>query len=75
MNKLKLLVVEDDPIIATDLGRSVTHMGYEVIDTVESGPNLRSHTIGDAYVMIKDQMIPIGRSYREDLFGLIKWYL
>ena len=37
MAKLKLLIVEDDPIIATDLDRTMTQMGYEVVDTVESG--------------------------------------
>ncbi len=37
MEKLKLLIVEDDPIIAADLERAMKKMGYEVLDAVESG--------------------------------------
>lgn len=37
MEKLKLLIVEDDPIIAADLERAMKKMGYVVIDAVESG--------------------------------------
>lgn len=37
MENLKLLIVEDDPIIAADLERAMKKMGYEVLDAVESG--------------------------------------
>ena len=37
MNKFRLLIVEDDPIIAADLERVMTEMDCEVIDTLESG--------------------------------------
>ncbi len=37
MNPIKLLIVEDDPIIATDLERAMTKMGYQVVDLLESG--------------------------------------
>ena len=33
----RLLIVEDDPIIAADLRLAMNKMGYEVLDTVESG--------------------------------------
>ena len=36
-DKIKLLIVEDDPIIATDLERAMVKMGYAVLDSLESG--------------------------------------
>ncbi len=37
MDKVRLLIIEDDPIISTDLERAMIKLGYEVIDTLESG--------------------------------------
>lgn len=37
MEPIKLLIVEDDPIIAADLERAMKKMDYQVIDAVESG--------------------------------------
>ncbi len=37
MEKIKILIVEDEPIIAVDLKRSLQKMGYQVINMVESG--------------------------------------
>lgn len=37
MEQINLLIVEDDPIIAADLERSMKKMGYSVIDAVDSG--------------------------------------
>jgi len=37
MEQIKLLIVEDDPIIAADLERSMKKMGYQVMEAVDSG--------------------------------------
>ena len=37
MNKIKLLIVEDDPIIASDLERSLSKMGFLIMGSTESG--------------------------------------
>ena len=36
-NKIQILIVEDEPIIAADLQRNLTKLGYEVIGRVASG--------------------------------------
>ena len=35
--RIRILIVEDEKIVATDLKRSLQHMGYEVIEPVGSG--------------------------------------
>jgi len=37
MSKIRVLVVEDEPIVAEDIASRLKHMGYEVVDVVESG--------------------------------------
>jgi len=37
MEQIKLLIVEDEPIIAADLKRAMKKMGYAVMETLESG--------------------------------------
>lgn len=37
MNKIKILIVEDEPVIATDLKYRLLDMGHEVIESLRSG--------------------------------------
>jgi len=37
MSKIRVLVVEDEPIVAEDIANRLERMGYEVVDVVESG--------------------------------------
>ena len=38
MASQKILVVEDENIVAMDLRTTLTRLGYEVVDTVGTGP-------------------------------------
>jgi len=42
----KILVVEDENIVAMDLRTTLTRLGYEVVDTVGTGPQRSSRSSG-----------------------------
>ena len=47
MSKIRILIVEDEPIIAADLQSQLEKLGYEVIDTLESGEEALELLKGD----------------------------
>ena len=73
--KKRLLIVEDEAITALDLKYSLEELGYEIVDTVDTGQdaiNTAAETVPDIVLMdikLKDMFYkPIDR----DIKGVIK---
>lgn len=58
MSKIRVLVVEDDPIIAETLELAVEDMGYELIEVIDNGPEaLRLHKASQPDLVLMDVKI------------------
>lgn len=58
MPPLKLLVVEDDPVIAGDLQRGLSNMGHDVILALHGAGAVSACMAGDFDAMVLDRMLP-----------------
>jgi|GEM_PF-1242937 len=45
MSRSRILIAEDEALVAADLGRSLSEMGYEIVDTVDTGEEAVKQTM------------------------------